>query len=689
MTNPTAAAIIGIALVRTLSMCAEFASRGIALEAVRALEVLENSSDAIVMLDYDWRYIYLNGRAEVMARVPRGHLLGQNFWELFPEDDVPAVREPLQRTLQERSPVRFEYFYAPYDLWVEVNVYPTAEGIAMLIRDIGDRKSAERRMRESEERYRRLFEATQDGILIVNDEGCYVEVNDSYCRILKASRERLIGANFAEFIPSERIAEAESYFQLLRQGSAKPLDFPLRALDGSIVDLAWTASSDYLPGLHFYCCREIGAQKKAEHERAVLLSREQEVRVTAQLVNSVGPMLLAELDPKKVVKSVIEIATRLTGAEVGCFFHNTVSETGEEHIRVTLAGARAAEFTDAARDQVFESTLLVKGALRSGDIAADPRLCGPIPYFTTTQGNVTVRSCLTIPLASRSVDVHGALFFGHSQPNRFSEMHESIATGIAAQAAIAFDNARLFEHAQWVQAELSRSNEDLRRANKDLETFAYSASHDLQEPLRNVSLSAQLLRRVLNTAEISEEGRKFMDGILKGAQRMENLVRDLLTYTRATQHSDAPMAEVDANSTLASVLLNLKSRIEQSGAQITSSDLPVVSMQEVHLAQLFQNLVSNAIKYRGNESPRIQISAGQQHGWWVFSVADNGIGIDPRYGTQIFGLFKRLHTRDEYPGSGIGLAICQRIVEQHGGRIWLERSAPGQGSVFCFSLPAK
>jgi len=166
-------------------------------------------------------------------------------------------------------------------------------------------------------------------------------------------------------------------------------------------------------------------------------------------------------------------------------------------------------------------------------------------------------------------------------------------------------------------------------------------------------------------------------------------VQDLLSYTRATQTVAGQLPFINPSSILETVLLQLKPLLEQAAARVDYDDLPSVAMHETHLAQIFQNLLSNAIKYRSGESPYVHISADEQNGWIVFSVADNGIGIDPRFQKQIFGLFKRLHTRDEVPGSGIGLAICQRILEQYGGRIWVDRSTPGEGSVFAFSVPAR
>jgi signal transduction histidine kinase len=426
-------------------------------------------------------------------------------------------------------------------------------------------------------------------------------------------------------------------------------------------------------------------------EITILLAREQEARETAELLNRIGPTLVTELDLQKLVQSVTDIATKLTGAEFGSFFHNVINEKGESYMLYTLSGApREAfeKFPMPRNTSLFGPTFRGEGVVRCEDVTQDARYGKNAPHYGMPKGHLPVRSYLATSVISRSGEVLGGLFFGHSATGKFTERHEAIVTGIAAQAAIAIDNARLFERAQWAQKELRRSNEELKRVNQDLETFAYSASHDLQEPLRNLSMSAQLLKRSLG-AQIEGNPAKFLEEVLEGAARMGTLIQDLLTYTRAARHPEGPLASTDSGAILAEVVQNLKPYIEPNGATVTATQLPVVRMHEFHLAQLFQNLISNALKYRTKDPPRVEVSAAERDGWWIFSVADNGIGIDEKYANQIFGLFKRLHSQTEYRGSGIGLAICERIVEQYGGRIWLEKSAPGSGSVFSFSIPVR
>jgi PAS domain S-box-containing protein len=262
-----------------------------------------------------------------------------------------------------------------------------------------------------------------------------------------------------------------------------------------------------------------------------------------------------------------------------------------------------------------------------------------------------------------------------------------IARDITEKKRTERDRAMLFERIQTAQTELKRSNDELRRANQDLETFAYSASHDLQEPLRTVTVTTQLLQKRY-AAALPAHAVPLLDIIVTAAQRMESLIRDVLAYATASRQNKQPPAPVDANYVLESALEDLEASISDTGATVSCDPLPVVLAHKDRLAQVFENLISNSLKYRSNKLPRIHVAAAPEGNFWRFRLSDNGIGIDPKYADQIFTLFKRLHSQDEIAGSGIGLALCTRIVEQYGGRIWLEYSEPGKGATFCFTFPA-
>jgi PAS domain S-box-containing protein len=236
-----------------------------------------------------------------------------------------------------------------------------------------------------------------------------------------------------------------------------------------------------------------------------------------------------------------------------------------------------------------------------------------------------------------------------------------------------------------VRDELAHANAELRRSNTDLEQFAYVASHDLQEPLRIVTSYLRLLERRYD-GQLDAEAHEFIDFAVDAATRMKRLIQDLLTFSRAgTQSTD--IQNVPAGILVQRAVENLKAAIEESSAEVAwDYPLPEVAADSGLLVQVLQNLIANAIKFQNNGAPRVHVSVAGQGSEWVFSVRDNGIGIDPRHSGRIFRIFERLNGSDQYPGTGLGLAISQKIVERHGGRIWFD-SQPGEGSTFCFSIP--
>ena len=231
---------------------------------------------------------------------------------------------------------------------------------------------------------------------------------------------------------------------------------------------------------------------------------------------------------------------------------------------------------------------------------------------------------------------------------------------------------------------LRRTAEELARSNRDLEQFAYVASHDLQEPLRMVTGFVQLLQHNCGD-RLGADAKKYIDFASDGAKRMQTLINDLLAYSRVGTQAQE-LQPTDAGAALRQALDNLRAGIEETAAEIAHGQLPTVRADGTQLVQLFQNLVGNALKFRGKAPPKVHVDAVRKLDHWLFSVRDNGIGMDPEYRDRIFLIFQRLHARNEYPGTGIGLAICKKIVDRHGGRIWVE-SEPGQGATFHFTLP--
>jgi signal transduction histidine kinase len=234
------------------------------------------------------------------------------------------------------------------------------------------------------------------------------------------------------------------------------------------------------------------------------------------------------------------------------------------------------------------------------------------------------------------------------------------------------------------EQKLERTLVDLERSNKELEQFAYVASHDLQEPLRKVASFTELLERRYKE-QLGPDADRYIGYIVDGAKRMSLLINDLLTFSRIGT-STKKFAKTDCSDVLRRTLENLQYRIRESGAVLTFDNLPSVIADELQIGMVFQNLISNAIKFHRDEIPRIHVSAKCEGSDWIFSVSDNGIGMEKEFLDRIFVMFQRLHTKDEYPGTGIGLSICKKVVERHGGHIWVE-SEFGKGSTFYFKLP--
>jgi signal transduction histidine kinase len=435
---------------------------------------------------------------------------------------------------------------------------------------------------------------------------------------------------------------------------------------------------------------DIDDLRRAREERETLLLREREARSAAELLNRLGPLLLTELDLDRLVQSVTDLARELTGAEFGAFFYKVVDQTGEIYSLYTLSGApREAfeRFPMPTNTAVFAPTFYGHGVLRSDDITKDSRYGHNPPHYGMPKGHLPVSSYLAVPVVSRCGQTLGGLFFGHSERAKFTSRHESIVTGIAAHAAIAMDNATLFEETRRAQRDLQIANEELRCANSDLEQFAYSASHDLKEPLRNVAIYSDLIGRKCGYL-LDTQAQGFLTQLGQNARRMDSLVKDLLSFTQIggssaeTEYESANAADV-----LKDLITNLVTTRAEPQAEITHESLPLdVRIDRIHLELLLQNLITNALKYRSHQPPHIHIAAQVKDEHWLFSVADNGIGILPEHQERIFGIFKRLHTTDQYPGTGMGLAICKRIVERYHGRIWVE-SRPGHGSTFFFTVP--
>jgi signal transduction histidine kinase len=336
------------------------------------------------------------------------------------------------------------------------------------------------------------------------------------------------------------------------------------------------------------------------------------------------------------------------------------------HIGATVVSYAVQEFNRSSARQL--ASLLLFGLVVIGVVTLGLVLMVTRPLGAVSRG-----------LADEKPDCLGRLL---SSRTEFGQLARLVRHSFEQKRALETE----VEERKRAMAALAEAEAELKRSNQELEQFAYVASHDLQEPLRMVGSYTQLLARRYKD-KLDSDAHEFIGFAVDGVTRMQRLINDLLTYSRVGTRGKE-LEPTEAERVFGRALLNLKVAIEESGAQVTHDPLPEVMADDRQLEQLFQNLVGNAIKYRGDEPPRVHVCAERSNGSWMFSIKDNGIGIEPEYYERIFQIFQRLHTKKEYSGTGIGLAVCKKIVERHHGRIWVE-SRPGQGSNFMFTIPAE
>ncbi len=408
-------------------------------------------------------------------------------------------------------------------------------------------------------------------------------------------------------------------------------------------------------------------------------------RNQAELLNQAGLDLVAEVDVERLCQRVTAAATALAGADFGALFLD-VSDSDRDgphlHHVAGLPATAAVDFPPLELAALFPTEYPGQAIVRCEDVLVDPRYAAAVSGHVP--GGMAVRSYLAVPLRTRSGRIIGGIYCAHAQPGRFSLHHERLVAGIAALAAIALDNARLFEGERRQRRLADNRAGELARSNAELEQFAYICSHDLQEPLRMISSFLGLLEERYRE-QLDERGRGFIARAVAGASRMQNLIRDILSFSRVSRGERAE-ERLALREALDEALSNLQPQLDAAHATVEVGILPVVRGNRLQFLQLFQNLVGNALKFTDGRPPLIRIAALREESGWRVSVADNGIGIAPEHHRRIFQVFQRLHGRERFEGTGIGLSLCEKIVLAHGGTIGVE-SQPGEGATFWFTLP--
>ncbi len=591
---------------------------------------------AIFMMDPLGQILSWNAGAERIKGYSADQIIGHNFSCFFPPADIERGRpEEILRMTEVKGRHEEQGMRVRRDgsRFLANVVFTALRDAAGNLRGFSEFSHDLSESKESEARYRGLLEAAPDAMVVVNQVGAIVLLNLQAEKQFGYSRDELVGQEVKNIIPegfAERLIAdgTRSAAEALAQQIGTGIELSGRRKDGSEfpIEIMLSPLESAEGILVTAAIRDISVRKDAEKHLAQMEGRYRGLLEAAPdaivVVNPAGKIVLLNVQAEKQ------------------FGYSRDEMVGQEVKNIIPEG--------------FAERLIADGTRSAAEALAQQIGTG-------------------IELSGRRKD-------GTEFPIEIMLSPLESAEGILVTAAIRDISVR-----KEAEDHLGKTVRELKRSNDELQQFAYVSSHDLQEPLRMVSSYTQLLAKRYK-GRLDSDADEFIAFAVDGCNRMQGLIRDLLTYSRAGSNGKE-LCEVSSESALKGALTNLRIAIEQAGAIVTHDSMPAVTTDETQLTLVFQNLVGNAIKYRGAEAPRVHVSATRNAGnEWTFSVRDNGLGIDPQYFERIFVLFQRLHARNEFAGTGIGLAICKKIVERLGGRIWVE-SQPQNGSTFYFALP--
>jgi PAS domain S-box-containing protein len=542
-----------------------------------------------------------------------------------------------------------------------------------------------------------LIDSADDAVISKTLDGVITSWNKGAERVFGYTADEVIGKPVTILIPEDHIDEEPTILSRIRAGERIEHYETVRVRkDGSRVDISLTVSPIRGPD-----GRVVGASKIARDitERKEIEERLREQSETLRLVHEIGQSVSAELDLHKVVQAVTDAATELTGARFGSFFYNVLNEEGASYMLYTLSGVPAeafAHFPMPRATDLFGPTFRGEGVLRIDDVHRDPRYGKNSPYYGMPEGHLPVVSFLAVPVAARSGEVLGGLFFGHPEPGVFTARDERVVVGLAAQAAVAMDNARLYEAAKRARAEAeaaAQENErlyrDAQEANRLKDEFLATVSHELRTPLTAILGWSHMLR--LEQLDKDAAVHAFQT-IERNARAQAQLIDDLLDVSRAiTGKLRIDVRAVDPNSFIEAAIEAVRPAADAKNVRLQKiMDTGVVSVSgdPVRLQQVVWNLLANAIKFTP-KGGRVQVRLQRINSHIEITVADTGAGIAPEFLPLVFDRFRQADQRTtrQHGGLGLGLAIARHLVELHGGTVHAESEGEGRGATFIVRLP--
>ncbi len=682
--------------------------------------LFENMSSAVAVYEVknkarDFIVKDMNSAGEKISKLKKEDIIGKNLLDVFPNMKQSGLFKAMQRAWKtgkaEHVPPTL-YQDDRISGWRENYIYklPTGEVVAVYD-DVTERIQAEEALRQSEEKLRLTFENMGDGITVTDLEGKIIEVNDVQLRMSGYSRDEFIGRDgwdIISYVDRDRVID-DVMKSIKGEAPEEGPHYRFVNKDGSEYDAELRASvlrdSSGEPIGFITTVRDITERRRAEEairesEEKLRLMFEStsdgiiitDTALTITDTNEAAPLLLGfESKEELIGQSAIPFmsAEEGTGSDTHTEFSvsqlrdvdgNTIGFIGIcRDITERMQAEEAIRESEEKLRTMFQSTsdgiLVTDQALRI--VEANEAAARMLGFGSKEEmaGQSALQYMSTESRTGGEENGDGKVQIEFS----ISQLRDSAGntTGFIGVARDVTERRK-------AEAQMKRMLEDLARSNAELEQFAYIASHDLQEPLRMISSYTQLIAKRYRD-KLDADGVEFIEYAVDGASRMQERIQSLLTYSRVGTRGKE-FEPVNCEDVIEQTLSNMQVPIKRSGATITHDPLPTVIADDTQMLQLFQNLIENGIKFHSDKPPEIHISAKEQDEDWLFSFSDNGIGIDPQYNDRIFVIFKRLHAKGEYAGTGVGLALCKKIVERHGGRIWVE-SEPDKGATFCFTIP--
>ncbi len=557
---------------------------------------------------------------------------------------------------------------------------------------------AKEALRESEERLRAMFNQAAVGIAVASLDGYFLDMNRKFTEILGYSADELQRLTFSEITHPDDLENTTASIRQLLAGFISEFAIEKRYLrkDGSRI---WSSTTVTLlkdaagqPIRFIAVIEDITLRKRTE------AALQEETRVL-ELLNETGKVLASTLDLHALVQGVTDAATELSGAQFGAFFYNTTDDTGDAFLLYTLSGAPREAFEKFGRPRataLFGPTFRGEPAIRSGDVLKDPRYGTMAPHHGMPQGHLPVRSYLAVPVRSRSGQVIGGLFFGHPQTDVFTDRSERLIVGVAAQAGIAIDNARLYEAAQKAAEDRKALLESERAARTAAERmsdikdeFLATLSHELRTPLNAILGWSQVLR---GGRSDSVDYNKGLETIERNARVQTQLIEDLLDMSRITSGKlRLDVQPLQAASFVEAAVETVRPAADAKGIRVETLLDPAagpISGDPGRLQQVVWNLLSNAIKFTPKDG-KVQIVVERVNSHIEISVADTGVGIKPEFIPHLFERFRQgdASTTRKYGGLGLGLSIVKSLVELHGGTVWVRSAGVDQGTTVTVQLP--